>query len=373
MSRWRALAAFPVLVASAFTANAVARPTPPVATADAPAHTPADVDRPARHHKAADADAAKPAAGDDAKPAKTADAHKDTAAVDTGKAPAPDESAPGKPDPFAVDPALGHALRIDGDEAEDLVAFTFDDGPNPETTPAVLTALARYDIPATFFIVAQRLVGKHGERSRALLAREDREGYLIGSHSFSHLNLKHASKSMADKEVVQAQKIIAETLGRPLGLFRPPFGALGGAAATAVKNSGLTDVLWSVDTLDWRTPNAAKLRKKVMRMILAQRGGVVLMHDIKKVTAKVIGDIFDDLEIENCARLAKGGTPIIPVSLHYFLRDGVKGKGKPRPIPPEVAARTASYRATLAARCAARPAPAPAATTTPATTAPKSP
>ncbi len=350
MSRWRALAAYPVLVASAaLAATALAKPAPPVATADTPAHMPADADRPAPRR-----DAPAPPVAKDPDPAR-----KDVAVATTPPAAHGDaDGEGGKPDPSAVDPALGHSLRVDGDEAEDLVTFTFDDGPNPETTPAVLTALARYDIPATFFVVAQRLVGKHGATSRALLAREDREGYLIGSHSFSHPNLKRASKAVVDKEVVQAQRIIADTLGRPIGLFRPPFGALGGAAATAVTRSGLTDVRWSVDTLDWRTPNAAKLRKKVMRMILAQRGGVVLMHDIKKVTAKVIGEIFDDLEVENCARLARGDTPIIPVSLHYFLRDGVKGKGKPRPIPPEVAARTASYRATLAARCAARPAPA---------------
>src|SRR3569623_761476 len=56
------------------------------------------------------------------------------------------------------DPILGNSPRVNGDEVHGVVAFTFDDGPNPETTPAVIDALEKYDIPATFFIVTQRLV-----------------------------------------------------------------------------------------------------------------------------------------------------------------------------------------------------------------------
>jgi hypothetical protein len=90
------------------------------------------------------------------------------------------------------------------------------------------------------------------------------------------------------------------------------------------------------------------------------------MHDVKKVTAAALASIFDDLEAENCHRLAAGGEPIIPVSLHYFLRDGKK----PRAIPEAIAARTASYRAKLPGRCARRPpepvaAPPPALTVSP--------
>src|SRR4051812_6082592 len=62
------------------------------------------------------------------------------------------------------DPLLGKADRIDGDERKGVVAFTFDDGPNPETTPQIIDALEKYNIPATFFIVTQRITGHHGER-----------------------------------------------------------------------------------------------------------------------------------------------------------------------------------------------------------------
>src|SRR4051794_22486511 len=73
---------------------------------------------------------------------------------------------------LTADPILGKADRIDGDETKGVVAFTFDDGPNPDTTPAVIDALEKYDVPATFFIVTSRIAGKHGAKGRDVLARE---------------------------------------------------------------------------------------------------------------------------------------------------------------------------------------------------------
>src|SRR5262245_4765752 len=91
------------------------------------------------------------------------------------------------------DPIVGKASRIEGDERKGLVAFTFDDGPNPETTPAVIDALEKYNIPATFFIVTQRIAGKHGERSREILQRELADGFLVARHSAPPASLRHAA------------------------------------------------------------------------------------------------------------------------------------------------------------------------------------
>jgi peptidoglycan/xylan/chitin deacetylase (PgdA/CDA1 family) len=282
----------------------------------------------------------------------------DPSATTDGGAPAQGsgDAAAAPLDPLAIDPVLGHAQRVGGDEASGVVAFTFDDGPEPRTTPRVIEALERYDVPASFFIVARRIVGKLGVQSKALMLREDHEGFLVGCHSWSHKNLKHSNAADADREVDAAQRAIAKALGRPIGMFRPPYGELGGAALVDVQKRGLTDVLWSIDTLDWRSHDIQKLRKKVFKMILAGNGGVVLMHDTKEITARVIPMVLDDLEAENCARLDRGDTPIVPVSLHYFLKDGKRwhGHGTPRPVPADVAARTASYENELPARCLAR-------------------
>jgi peptidoglycan/xylan/chitin deacetylase (PgdA/CDA1 family) len=248
------------------------------------------------------------------------------------------------------DPVVGRASRINGDEVSGVVAFTFDDGPNPATTPAVIDALEQYDIPATFFIVTQRLLGKHGEKSRELLARELAGGFMVGSHSVTHANLKHAVGAQVSKEIDNSFRTLSKDAARPIGMFRPPYGALSGAGRMRLKKLGVTEVIWSVDTLDWKAKNADRLRKKVLSMILKQNGGVVLMHDVKPITAKIIGEVLDDLEAENCKRLVEKKDPIVPVSLHYFLRDGKTS----RAVPADVQKRTDAYRMALPVRCANR-------------------
>jgi peptidoglycan/xylan/chitin deacetylase (PgdA/CDA1 family) len=248
------------------------------------------------------------------------------------------------------DPVLGKASRVNGDEVHGVVAFTFDDGPNPETTPAVIDALEKYDIPATFFIVTQRLLGKHGEKGREILQRELAAGFTVGSHSVTHPNLKHAAGAQITKEIDNSFRTLAKEAGRTIGLFRPPYGALSGAGRVRLKKLGVTEVIWSIDTLDWKAKNADRLRKKVLKMILDQNGGIVLMHDVKPITAKIIGDVLDDLEAENCKRLDEKRDPIVPVSIHYFLRDGKTA----RAVPDDVQKRTDAYKLALPVRCANR-------------------
>ena len=255
-----------------------------------------------------------------------------------------------EPNEFTNDPVLGNAKRVNGEETTGVVAFTFDDGPNPDTTPAVLDALKQYDIPATFFVVTKRLVGKHGDKPRELLARTMAEGHLVASHSVSHKWLGRADAKKLDREMNRSFQMLSAEAKRPIGLFRAPYGALGGLGRARLKKLGVTEVFWSIDTLDWQAKHADKLRKKVLAMILKQNGGVVLMHDVKPITAEVIAGVLDDLEAENCRRLTTKEEPIWPVSLHYFLRDG----RAPRALPEDVAKRTDAYKLALPARCAKR-------------------
>jgi peptidoglycan/xylan/chitin deacetylase (PgdA/CDA1 family) len=275
-------------------------------------------------------------------------AHKRVATVTRPAAPAALD--PGQLKSLTDDPEVGNADRVDGDETKGVVAFTFDDGPNPETTPGVIDALEKYNVPATFFIVTQRIAGKHGEKGREILQRELDAGFLVGSHSVTHPSLKHAASDMLTREVDASIRALAAQTGRPIGMFRPPYGSLSGAGRVRLKKLRLTEVLWSVDTLDWKAHNPDRLRKKVVSMIKKDGGGVVLMHDVKPITAKIIADVLDDLEAENCARLADHRDPIVPVSLHYFLKDGKA----PRELPQAVTRRTDAYKAALPERCAKR-------------------
>jgi peptidoglycan/xylan/chitin deacetylase (PgdA/CDA1 family) len=269
--------------------------------------------------------------------------------------PPPEPVAPRrKPKWTDPDPIFGDSQRIDGDEAGDVIAFTFDDGPDERTTPAVLDALATYDVPATFFVVTKRITGERGAGRRALLDRIVAEGHAIGSHTVSHKKLTELAKADVEREIESSLKTLTTALGHPVGMFRAPFGALGSDGARVLRKHRLTDVQWSVDSKDFLVPDPAKLRRRVAKLIADGGRGVILFHDTKESTALALASILDDLEAMNCARLAAGEEPVLPVSLHYFLRDG----GEPRAAPDDAVARTNRYQEALPARCAARIQPA---------------
>ena len=251
------------------------------------------------------------------------------------------------------DPVFGRAELVHGSESKNVVAFTFDDGPNPDTTPRVLRALAKYDVPATFFIVTKNLDGAHAKRARAVLQQQIAGGYTIGSHTQHHARLELATSSkVLNDEIDDSIFKLAPEVGRVIGLFRPPYGKLSYKGQRRLAKLGLTEVRWSIDPRDWEAKDGPLLRKTIVSGILQNAGGIVLLHDVKALTAEVIGHVFDDLEKENCRRLQRGRTPIIPVSLHYFLRE--TKDGLPRPVPETVQARTDAYRAALPDRCQRR-------------------
>lgn len=246
--------------------------------------------------------------------------------------------------------ALGGADRVEGEERDDVVAFTFDDGPDPHTTPVVLDALAKHNIPAAFFIVNRHIVGHRAAEGLPILARIVAEGHLIGGHTASHARLRTLDAEGLQREINDAVAVLRLASGRPIELFRPPYGVLGAVAAKRVRKLGLTDVRWSIDPKDFQGDDGDELRRSVLSDIARERGGVVLLHDTKRITAGAIERLFTEFERDNCRRLERGATPIVPVSLHYFLRDD----GAPRPIPPAVAERTEAYRRWMTESCAAQ-------------------
>ena len=248
---------------------------------------------------------------------------------------------------------VGGARRVDGLEREGYVAFTFDDGPKHTTTPAVIRALLQYDVPATFFVVGHRLRGTsvNTEKNRATLREAIDAGFLIGNHTVNHRALADLRLERAADEIEENARIVGDILGYPPELFRPPYGSNNARVRRVLAARAVTEVLWSIDSKDYLPTDRKSLRKRVVADVVRRRGGVVLMHDTKAATAHTIAEILDDLEAENCRRLASSTPLILPVSLHYFLHEA---DGTARPIPAAIAARTEAYRGALPERCAAR-------------------
>ena len=153
------------------------------------------------------------------------------------------------------------------------VRLTFDDGPNPRATPAILDTLSQYGVTATFFVV-----GRMAAARPAIVRRESREGHAVGNHSWDHPDLRKLDSAAVESELTRTSDVIERTTGTRPTEWRPPYGATNAAVEAAAQNVGLTSmVLWTVDPRDWADPPATTVRDRVLHAV--RPGSVVLLHD----------------------------------------------------------------------------------------------
>lgn len=150
--------------------------------------------------------------------------------------------------------------------------LTFDDGPDPRHTPALLDLLARYGIQASFFVVA-----RDAAHHPALLARMKREGHLIGLHSLCHKNGMLQPPRAAWRDFAQAVHTMRR-LGVPVRYFRPPWGHWNVVSLAQLHRYGMTPVLWDVMAQDWRGDISAQT---IAQRLLRRTGGgdIICLHD----------------------------------------------------------------------------------------------
>jgi peptidoglycan/xylan/chitin deacetylase (PgdA/CDA1 family) len=155
----------------------------------------------------------------------------------------------------------------------DHVALTFDDGPDPTSTPAFLEELDRRGWHATFF-----MLGIRARQSPSQVAQVVAAGHEVAVHGDEHRNMLWRTPRGARDDIRRATDTIAELSGRSPTWFRPPFGILSLGALRGAKRAGLTTVLWTTWGRDWRkdaTPETVVA--DVLRRYVA--GGTVLLHD----------------------------------------------------------------------------------------------
>jgi peptidoglycan/xylan/chitin deacetylase (PgdA/CDA1 family) len=175
-------------------------------------------------------------------------------------------------DSRAINRVLGFApLITGGGTRRRVIALTFDDGPSPYT-PAVVSALVRLHVPATFFIVGRTL-----QDFSSGLRDELAHGFAIGDHTQAHAWLTHLA---ADGQYAQIDEVAVELerLGAPPPrLFRPPYGVYDGTTMSVLHRLRMLMVLWSIDPGDWRRPGTNAIVSGVLSA--AHPGAIVIMHD----------------------------------------------------------------------------------------------
>jgi peptidoglycan/xylan/chitin deacetylase (PgdA/CDA1 family) len=160
------------------------------------------------------------------------------------------------------------------------VALTFDDGPHPEGTPAMLEVLARTGTPATFFVIGEQV-----QRRPSLLAEIAAAGHAVGLHGFHHRLQARLPPAVVREDVRRGVAAIEDVLGASPVLHRPPLGIYSPAGLVAVRTAGLRPLLWSRWGKDWRrhtTPN--RIASRVLAGVLP--GDVILLHDADFYSAR---------------------------------------------------------------------------------------
>lgn len=163
--------------------------------------------------------------------------------------------------------------RLAGVGAADHVALTFDDGPDPTSTPRFLSLLAEHGVRATFFMLGMMAV-----RARELVAEVAAAGHEIGVHGWEHrMLLKRPPRATLD-DITRAHGLLAELTGTPPRWYRPPNGVLTGGALAATRRLGMTPVLWTAWGCDWtRGATVTSILTHVDRQL--RGGSTVLLHD----------------------------------------------------------------------------------------------
>lgn len=155
--------------------------------------------------------------------------------------------------------------------SQKVIALTFDDGPWPQSTPAVLDILKKNNIKATFFIVGQMLK-EHPDMGKRIVT----DGHVIANHTWHHW-YHYMNPQAAAFEIDNTSNLIYQVTGVRTSLFRPPGGIKTNGPYAYAKNQKYATIMWSSDSSDYARPSVPKLINNVMRE--ARPGGIVLMHD----------------------------------------------------------------------------------------------
>jgi len=154
------------------------------------------------------------------------------------------------------------------------VALTFDDGPHPAYTPALLDALAELDVKATFFLVGAE-VDAHPEIARRIAA----EGHEIGNHTYEHRYLPLRSTRSVEAELSATDRAIRAATGVTPTLARPPWGGRSPWTVRAFTRLAKRIILWDVNSFDWKGAPADEVAARVLERV--RPGSIVLLHDAR--------------------------------------------------------------------------------------------
>jgi len=195
--------------------------------------------------------------------------------------------------------------RLETDQK--VVALTFDDGPDPVRTPALLDVLAEQNAPATFFVL-----GDAAEMHPGVVARIAREGHELGNHTYCHRYLPLARSRSVERELAATDRAVATAAGVVPKVARPPWGGRRPGTVRAFARLAKRLVTWDVNSDDWKGAPADALVKRVLER--TRPGSIILMHEAREngeVTIEAVRRLIPELRARGYELVTvSGGTQL---------------------------------------------------------------
>ena len=190
-----------------------------------------------------------------------------------------------------------------------MVALTFDDGPNANTS-RVLDILEKYNVKATFFVLGTNIEGYEDT-----ILRMKELGMEIGNHMYSHKLMTRLTEEEITSEIKKVDDLVFNIINRYPTLIRPSYGT---SNKRMLKIIDRPVIIWDIDTLDWKYHNSTRISNKILDKV--SDGDIVLMHDIYSATA-------NSLEI-TIPKLLDKGYQLVTVSELFYLKEKELKAGK---------------------------------------------
>lgn len=174
------------------------------------------------------------------------------------------------------------------------VMLTFNDGPHSTLTPILLDLLKGENIKAMFFVLG---INVAANKNIEIVKRAFEEGHIIGNHTYFHRNLRSLSDFEIRTEILNTEEFIKDYMKTPKP-FRPPYGVTNSRVNKIVLELGYANVLWNVDTLDWKD-KSIKWVENAIPQIYAREYNVVLMHDTYESTINNVSELIKAIKRKN--------------------------------------------------------------------------
>lgn len=168
------------------------------------------------------------------------------------------------------------------------IALTFDDGPHPYYTQQLLEGLKERNTIATFFVT-----GEHASLHPQVIQQIQKDGHLIGNHTFSHMQLTKKNREEYKKELLKTNELLKEITGEEIQYVRPPYGSWD---KSFEKELNMFPVLWNIDPLDWCSSNPECIADRIICNI--EENDIILMHDYYDTSVTAALRVVDELTEE---------------------------------------------------------------------------